>query len=198
MSKPNWIHVTGSELNDACLGEYLDEVITANCSAIYLWKKTFNAALSDLYNSYDAIRLVERLMTAPNGVIQTRRLGHFLNLSGIEMRPQSLPEEKQQALHEWLARDKNRRWFLAYMRKLGTHTPALYVGETGDIINRIKDHIRAQTDFAKEITRYLNWSDLDFHYYDLGPPRSEDAPIRKSLEYITNAITIGGFTKRPG
>ena len=58
--------------------------------------------------------------------------------------------------------------------------------------------MRAHTDFGRTIEERLSWEQLDLHYYDLGPQSENESQLRKALEYMTTALTIGGFTQRPG
>lgn len=192
-----WSSVGGAELVEAhaegSLGDLLQE-----CSAIYMWKRNLHRNAGIGVEARQLTAWLDRLIDSPHGATGRRRLGHFLEVSSIELRPAALTERQSTILKQWLTEPKRGRWLLRYLSHLAPHTPALYVGETGNIRQRTRDHMRANTDFGRTIEAFLPWEQLDLHYYELGPQSEDESQLRKALEYMTTALTIGGFTQRPG
>ncbi len=204
MSTHGWIRLAGPDLHEASQEGYLDEVITDNCSAIYIWKKRLTTSLYELRTGSDAVEWVDRLTAAPNGIVQPKRLGQYLSIKGAELRSAAPPTDKRETLRQWLESNNNRKWFHTFLQHLSTHTPALYVGETGNLLQRTKSHLNGDTDFAQHISRHIAWDLLDLYYFRLGSPTTDGTPttdgasVRQALEFLTTSLTIGGFTTRPG
>ena len=200
MTNQGWKRVEGEELQEAwdenSLSESLEE-----CSAIYMWKKNLRGVPYSLHSSTQIAEWIDELLATPHGLIQDKRLGPFLHVNGIEIRSDALPVPKKNILISWASqKPTNRRWLVQYISALAPYTPALYVGETGNLIARTKKHMDGNTDFGETVKTscHLKWDHLDLYYYNMGRGGNEDNKLRESIEYITNALTIGGFTKRPG
>lgn len=197
VSSSEWSSVGGPELVEALAEGSLHDLLEER-SAIYMWKRNLQRSSGIGVEARQFTQWLGRLIDSPHGATGSRRLGHFLEVSSIELRPAALTERQKTILKQWLVEPRRGRWLTRYLRHLAPHTPALYVGETGNIRQRTRDHMRAHTDFGRTIEERLSWEQLDLHYYDLGPQSEDQSQLRKTLEYMTTALTIGGFTQRPG
>jgi hypothetical protein len=193
-----WRRARGSELVEALAGGGLSNLLSDR-SAVYMWKRN----LRGLGPVPDAIQLVHWLgkqVATPNGRVSSSRISHFLAMSEIRIQAAEMSNERKKIFLKWFQKADNRIWMTRYMTELSSHLPALYVGETGDLCERTKQHLKGQTDFGADVESldYLGWDDLDLFYLDLGPKTEEPSSTRRAIEYITTAVTIGGFTRRPG
>lgn len=170
------------------------------CEALYLWKRNFRPEGYELHSEAAFIQWLNRILTCPYGETRSVRLTHFLEVGSIKLSGPKLDSDKQRLLHAFIQSPKNRRWLMRYLEAVAVHSPALYVGETGNLQNRVTQHLRAQTDFGTYVdgAEELGWRDLDLHYCRVGDPTESSSESRKTLEYLTSVLTIAGYTKRPG
>lgn len=192
-----WSKVTGAELVEALAEGNLQDLLDER-SAIYMWKRNLQRKAGIGVEASQLTAWLDSLIDTPHGATGRRRLGHFLEVSSIELRPAALTERQSTILKQWLSEPRRGRWLMRYLSQLAPHTPALYVGETGNIRQRTRDHMRANTDFGRTIEILVPWDQLDLHYYELGPQSEDESQLRRALEHMTTALTIGGFTQRPG
>lgn len=88
-----------------------------------------------------------------------------------------------------------------YLSELSAHLPALYVGETDNLQQRVKQHIAGDSQFGAQIAAMeeLDWRMMSLFYVKVDNQNLDfAAAARKSLEYVTTSLTIAGFTSRPG
>jgi len=87
-----------------------------------------------------------------------------------------------------------------YVESLEPFAPTLYVGESANLRKRALEHVRYLTDFGLTVqeSEDLSWERLNFHYLVLRKFEEKPEQLRRSLEYISAALTIAGLTKRPG
>lgn len=196
-----WRLTSGAELVQSFRdGDSLTAMLPS-VSAVYMWKLRLADESLVAHDPDGTIRRITRLANTPQGRSQQIQISHALVSVGIEICGAGLPDYKRQVLTRFLAQQKqNNRWMINYLRGLEQHLPALYVGETGDLPRRTRDHLAGLTDFGQAISKEpgLDWSDLNFYYADLGPPSNSDSPLRKAMEYITAVLTVSAFTQRPG
>ena len=192
-----WRTVRGSEIVESLAEGGLQDLL-GECSAIYMWKRSLRTTAEADNSPDEMMKWINSLVESPQGVVRGKRLGPFLHVTGLELRPNSLTGPQQETLQRWLRQPKARRWLRNYLAQLASHTPALYVGETTRLHRRIKEHLSGETNFGASIEGRIQWDDLDLHYYDMGESQQEDNKRRRAIEYLTNAFTIGGYTQRPG
>lgn len=197
VSNRGWRSVRGSEIVESLAEGGLRDLLGER-SAIYMWKRALRAAAGAGGSAEEMMRWIDSLVESPQGVVRGKRLGPFLHVTGLELRPNSLTGQQRETLHRWLRQPKTRRWLTDYLSQLAAHTPALYVGETANLHRRIREHVTGQTSFGVAIEGQLQWEDLDLNYYEFSNPQQEENNRRKAIEFLTNAFTIGGFTQRPG
>ncbi len=196
-----WKMVRGDELSEAfaSASRGVRELLPER-SAVYVWKRSLRGLTPRSADPAALVAWLERQVTTPQGRIAGHRVGHFIRLGEVELRAGRLSPVKRQSLERFARKPMNRRWLIAYVEQLSRHAPALYVGEAGNVRLRCEAHLRGDTDFGADVRDlpYLAWDDLDLYYYDLGPAGPETNQFRKAIEFITAAVTIGGFTRRPG
>ncbi len=192
-----WELLNAGELVEALDEQRLDELLEKR-SAIYVWKKTLQDSRRILADGQSLIDWIDHLLSTPHSIVNDKHISPHIHFRSIELKSQPATAHARQILRHWAADRKNRHWLNAYLRSLSQHTPALYVGETGNLQRRIAEHLRGQTDFGALVEERLSWNFLDLYYFDLGNEGPEDSQLRKAIEYITNSITFAGYTKRPG
>lgn len=196
-----WNMVRGDELSEAfnSATRGVRELLPER-SAVYVWKRSLRGLTPASADPATLVAWLERQIATPNGRVTKHRVGHFLRIEAMELRAGNLSPAKRGSIERWAQKPKNRRWLIAYVERLSRHAPALYVGEAGNVRRRCEAHMRADTDFGEDVRDlpYLSWEDLDLYYYDLGPPAEETNEVRKAIEFITAAVTIGGYTRKPG
>lgn len=192
-----WRSLKGSELVEALEDESLEEFVEP-CSAIYMWKKNLHATSLAIKDARALVDWISQQVNSPSGVITDKSVGQFLWLSRLELRSNSIPRRQRELLQNWLADRRHRKWLTQYTGLLEAQTPALYVGETGNLTKRTKDHLSGHTNFANRIRGLITWEDLSLYYFSLGETSDSDSEVRKVVEYLTNSLVIGGFTQRPG
>lgn len=192
-----WRTVRGSEMVESLAEGGLRDLL-GECSAIYMWKRNLRTTAGADSSADEMLKWINSLVESPQGVVRSKRLGPFLHVTGLELRPNSLTGRQQETLRRWLRQPKARRWLRNYLGQLSSHTPALYVGETTKLHRRVKEHLSGETSFGASIEDKIQWDELDLHYYEIGESQQEENSTRRAIEYLTNAFTIGGYTQRPG
>lgn len=192
-----WRALKGSELVEALEDENLEEFVEP-CSAIYMWKKNLHATSLAIKDAQTMVDWISRQVDSPSGVVSDKSVGQFLWVSRLELRSNSLPRRQRELLQNWATERRHRKWLTQYVSLLEAQTPALYVGETGNLTKRTKDHLRGHTNFSNRIEGLIAWEELSLYYFSLGKATDSSSEIRKIVEYLTNSLVIGGFTQRPG
>ncbi|KUI17019.1 hypothetical protein AU192_21130 [Mycobacterium lehmannii] len=143
---------------------------------------------------------LESLTTGIRGKSQMRAISHILQIPSVELRGRGLTKDKANYLLQFLKTPQSRMWMKQYIESLENFAPTLYVGETGNFQKRAAEHVRHVTDFGLTVQESsdLSWEKLDFHYMVLKGFETKPELLRKSVEYISAALTIAGLTKRPG
>ena len=195
--RTKWERVAAYELLEAVADGNLD-VLVPDASAVYMWKRRLRPPTEARHDGRVLVEWVDEQLDTPQGSVRSKRLGTFLTAERIDLRAARLPSSKSEILRRWTSKERNRKWLVNFLQDLSEHAPALYVGETGNLRNRVRDHLKGRTDFSGAVEVHFSWSDLDFFYYELGPPREAGTEWRRTIEYVTTGITIGGFTQRPG
>lgn len=186
-------------LNAVESGESLKPYISDG-GGVYFWKVRFRPEPWESSDAASMVAWINRLTSGICGRSETRALSHILQIPRVEIRGRGLNLEKSQYLLEFLKSSNSRRWLAEYVESLERFAPTLYVGETGDLQRRAAEHIRHLTDFGLNVqeSEELSWEYLNFHYLVLRDFDSKPERLRKSVEYISAALTIAGLTKRPG
>ncbi|MFP3881922.1 MAG: hypothetical protein ACLFWH_06340 [Actinomycetota bacterium] len=194
-----WSVARGPELVEGLASSELGDVLPKR-SAVYMWKRNLQGIRPLSTDADTLVQWLDTQISVPHGRVASQQVGHFIALGHVELRSPSLSPQKRESLRRFAQQNQNRRWLITYLAELAQHAPALYVGETGNIRTRAAAHLRGDTDFGQEMgaLENLEWEDVDLYYYDLGPPRRESGELRKAIEYITTAFSIGAYTRRPG
>jgi hypothetical protein len=196
----SWDQVSGSDLAELFQSGDSLEILLPRVAAIYMWKLRLADDRLVVQNPRQTLRQLIKLATTPQGRTRALSASHGLVSMGVELCGGGLPTPKVQALGKFLEQPKNNRWMINYLRNLEQHLPALYVGESGNLPKRIREHLSGSTDFGQIVVNEprLDWRGLNLYYMSMGPPAQSDNPVRKSMEYLTAVLTVSAFTQRPG
>lgn len=195
-----WQLASGAELSELYQsGESLTTLLPT-VSAVYMWKLRLAEDHLVPHDPALTLRHLIKLTRTPQGRTLPIAASHGLISVGIELCGPGLPSFKQKALAKFLAKPKNNRWMISYLRDLEQHLPALYVGETGNLPKRAKEHLAGLTDFGQTIAqeKQLSWANLNLYYTSLGSATEVESALRRAIEYITAVLTVSAFTRRPG
>ena len=198
-SKLEWLRVRGEDLVEGYESGSLADLLPER-SAIYLWKRNLRCTSNEMATAESMTAWLARQVQTANGRVDGSRVSHFAYVKEFELRPGELKEERQKLFMDYFKRRNSRRYMARYMKEVATHLPALYVGESGNLLRRVAQHIHGDSQFGTTITEHsdLSWIDLDLFYWELDEADDNDNELRKAIELVTTAVTIGGFTRRPG
>ena len=185
------------ELYDS--GQSFESALPAT-PAVYLWKLNIRASIAESAESLSMTNWLDRLCKLPLGRSHGVRVGHFLTLGDIELRGNGLPPDKKASFQNFLTKPANRRWLLGYLDELSAHMPALYVGETERLPQRVREHVAGASVFGAQVSEDpdLSWEALDLWYAPISACGEQAVKARRSLEYLSTIMTLAGFTRRPG
>lgn len=201
-----FLSVSGEELVQALqeggdLSLYFDD-----CSAVYMWRMNYKAPRSAAESQAEFLAWFERVRTVPHALVGEQQLTHFLLFKEIALVPGQWSAGKTNEFAQAAASPKHRKFFSAYMQQLAQFAPSLYVGETSNLVSRVRDHLTGLSGFGEwvNLSHQLTWADLDIHYLNLGASRddlTEDGKRKRTrtlLETIATDIAIGGMVVRRG
>lgn len=195
-----WQVCRGAVLSSAVEAEDSLEPYIDDGGGIYFWKLRFRPEPWEWSDPASMVAWLESLTTGIRGKSQPHAVSHILQIPSVELRGRGLTKDKANYLLQFLRAPQSRMWLKHYIESLENFAPTLYVGETGNFRTRAAAHVRHLTDFGLTVqeSRDLSWEKLDFHYMVLNGFESKPELLRKSVEYISAALTIAGLTKRPG
>ncbi len=168
-------------------------------SAIYLWKIRVMPDVARR-DGQGLLNHIDRLAQLPQGRLRDVPIGRGLMIEEFLIGGTGLNERKRADLVQ-LVRTANGATFVwKYLMFLQNQVPAIYVGETGDLPRRIKEHIEGSTDFGRTVNDdpVLTWEDLVLDVVRMGEVGDDGVPSRRALEYLTTLMTIANYTQRPG
>ncbi len=196
-----WQSCRGSMLQSAVeAGESLKHYIFADGGGVYFWKARYRPEPWESTDAASMVAWLDRLTSGIHGRSTTSTISHVLQIPSVEIRGGGLNQEKHQYLSQFLKSALARKWLAEYIESLEKFAPTLYVGETGNLRRRAAEHVRHLTDFGLYVQEAsdLSWEFLDFYYLALNNFEQKPEKLRKSIEYVSAALTIAGLTKRPG
>jgi hypothetical protein len=172
--------------------------------AIYAWK--INPMPSTLlpHQPGKVFRLVNELLEMPQGEILQKRLNHSLVIERMVIQGKPLRKsEKEQGnkskdLLEFLNNRDNCSWMIRFLEELGEMLPPLYVGQTLNLAQRAREHLRGELGAGGIVHKHAggDWSKLVL-YYKLAPANVTEGGL-EVLEFVTQSLSISSFTKRVG
>lgn len=198
---PLWVQESGAELKQLYDGGESLGILLPRQPAVYIWKLTLTPDVLQKADPNEYTDWLNRLCSAPLGIVRDTQLSHYLHLSNIELRGRGLPDSKRRFFRSFLSNLTARRWMTQYLAELSTHLPALYVGEADNLQQRVRQHIAGESQFGAQIAAMgeLNWQMMSLFYVKVDNGDSNAAAAaRRSLEYLTTSLTIAGYTSRPG
>jgi hypothetical protein len=204
LKKLEWQSVSGEELEDAVLRRSSITDLIEPREAIYVWRRQIAAPPVAMQGAANFNKWVDQVLETHFGVVGRKELTHYLTLERLTVGGGGLSEGKVKTLRQMTTDDKSRRFICKFMASMNSFVPPLYVGETGNMSVRAKQHVRYETLFG-ELLRdelRLQWRDLNLYYYCLGPSRDDDDPSRKPrrtlLEMIATRLVLAGCVTRIG
>ncbi|WP_139363085.1 hypothetical protein [Gordonia sp. IITR100] len=196
-----WASQPGEALYDALrVDEGIDDLIPRT-PAVYMWKRTLRPDIVARSDPSAFIEWIDKLCSSPYGQIIDTQLNHFLAVQSIELSGRGLSKDKRGYLRTFLSDERARRWMTEFLAGLDNHLPSLYVGETGNLVTRVAEHIEGQSSFGQIIntSTQLDWRDLTLHYCIVRATDELASKVaRQTLEYLTSTVTVAGFSQRIG
>lgn len=196
-----WASQPGETLYDALrIDERIDDLIPGK-PAVYMWKRTLRPGIVARSDASAFIDWIDKLCSSPYGRIVDTQLNHFLAIQSIELAGRGLSKDKREYLRSFLSEERARRWMAEFLAGLDSHLPSLYVGETGNLVTRVAEHIEGQSNFGKIVnaSTQLDWADLTLHYCVVRATDETASKVaRQTLEYLTSTVTVAGFSQRIG
>ena len=198
-SKKQWQRVRGDDLVEGYESGTLEEILPER-SVIYLWKRNLRCHNNESDTAERLTRWLAKQFRIPNGRVVESQISHMIHVPVLELRPGELPPQRQRLFTKYFRRPSNRRYLTNYLEGVALHLPALYVGESGNLLRRTREHLHGESQFGSTVAKDpdLSWIDLDLFYWDLSEADEDENQLRKAIELVTTAVTIGGFTRRPG
>jgi predicted GIY-YIG superfamily endonuclease len=196
-----WQSESGTELLELFDGGESLGTLLPKCPAVYMWKLSLSPTVLQRSDAEEYTTWLDELCSLPLGRVLDTQISHFLRLSEVEIRGRGLTDEKKNFFRKFLAAGASRRWMTEYIAELSAHLPALYVGETENLQQRITQHIAGDSQFGLQVKSdaALSWRTMQLYYAEIAHKDATFAiAARRSLEYLTSSLTIAGFTTRPG
>ena len=200
-----WELLSGAEVEDAYVHQASLQDLIPACEAIYLWRRRLSVPTGAIHDGQEFMTWLEDAMQAPTGEIRNQHLSHFAQLERLTIRGQKLTPEKRRLLERFAGRPKMRKWLAHYVRSLAQFSPPLYCGETGNLAQRTRDHVSADTGFGKQVLqrKVPPWSELELAFYALGDDAAKDDDLRAKerrtlLEIVTTSFSVAGYVVRRG
>ncbi|MBE1548132.1 hypothetical protein GGC64_002140 [Mycobacterium sp. OAS707] len=196
-----WQSESGAELLDLYNGAEPLSVLLPKSAAVYMWKLSLTPGILQKTDPDEYTTWLDSLCSLPLGRIVDSQLSHYLRLSKVEIRGRGLPEQKKQFFRKFLSPPSARKWMTEYISELSGQLPALYVGETENLQQRVTQHLSGDSQFGAQVREIpeLNWNMMRLYFVKIDNKDADFAAVaRRSLEYLTSTLTIAGFTTRPG
>ena len=199
-----WEILSGAEVEDVYVHQASLQDLIPACEAIYLWRRRLSVPKRAIHDGEEFMAWLEDAMQAPTGEIRNQHLSHFALLEHLTIRGQKLTPEKHRLLAKFASRPRMRKWLAHYVRSLAQFSPPLYCGETGNLAQRTRDHVSAETGFGRQVQgqKVPPWSELELAFYTLGDAVKDDdlhAKERRTLlEIVTTSFSVAGYVVRRG
>lgn len=203
--RPTWKTASGLELESAAVANELEYVID-RCAAVYAWRRDW-VPPKQHRGTDELIAWLRAALSTPYSIIGPRTLSQIVVIDGLKVGGGSLTDSKL-GLLERLARTAKGRSFLnGYLSSLTDLSPVFYVGETNNLVRRVREHLQGLTTFAETLssTLKLTWTDMRLYYFNVGNESddAEDAStpgksLRTLLELVATRAAGAGSVKRPG
>lgn len=164
-------------------------------AGIYMWKINLNIEKISLGTS-SLMDHLKFITTSKFAISEPSKVFHSLQIGSVILQGAGLTEDKLELFNALAQSQGGQKYIRDFLNELNTHLPSLYVGETGNIAKRAKEHLEDSTFTNRlEINSDLNLSDLNFYYLEI--PQAEK-PIRQAFESLTTMLTGGWLVKRQG
>lgn len=194
---PNWQVVRGRDLTEA-YGVFPITSVLSNSAAIYMWKRNLAPPWLAQHSRQEMYDWCKKLVETPSGVIEGAQISHSLKSLGFELVGKL--DAKKDSLNEFLSTPEHRKWAFKFLQDLEPHTPPIYVGQTQNLEKRVRSHMSGVDGFGKKISEHsnLSWDDLHLRYCIVTGKVEVTKKYIEAMEYITQVLTISGYTTRAG
>jgi len=192
-----WKTIDFTILNEA-RDDSLQNVV-ASCPAIYIWRRKFLGPSGGANNVEVFTKWVKELTSQPVAKVSSMYLNHCLSIEGVQVGGGGLTSKKDETLRSICSPGK-RKFVIDFVQSLSVFTAPIWIGETGDLCKRVKQHLDGATDLKSYVkTLGIDLSDLQLDYM---PFSAEDDSITSDLiklfEMISQRILAPFGTQRPG
>lgn len=143
---------------------------------------------------------LKQISELPQGRLGSILLSRSVELSGLTLGGTGLTESKLQYFRNYVQDPNRARWLGAYLKSLESRIPALYVGKATNLVTRVAQHLRGDTDFGVAVMadEKLDWSLLNLEYVNLGKAQQVKPETLLALEQLFTVLSIASFTRRAG
>ena len=203
MARIRWKSVVGGELLEAGKGATTLDDLLDDCQAVYLWRRRIVAPRHVASNSHQLSQWLDRALAVPYSLVGPSQITHYITSRGFAIGGGPLSVAKQVTLKP-ISVDPSLRVMLGeYVASLSDFTPPLYVGETGNVRRRVREHMNGETQFSQtlQLEIGLGFSDVVLYYLNLGPStdgEEDKHASRTLLEAIACRLTLAGNVRRIG
>ena len=189
---PKWSFRSGAEIEEAYVKQRPLSDLLPTCPAIYVWRRSLEVPDHARRDSQAFVEWLNKAMQVPVGEVRDQRLSHFAVLRQLTLQSQGLTETKKRQFTALVSTPKKRRWLAHYVRQLGQFSPPPYCGETGNILQRTRDHLSGETGFGQHVRckHVPSWSELELAYYSLEKVQPKDERHAREFARTTKADTI--------
>lgn len=177
---------------DGTLGDHIP-----NVPGIYCWKiNPYRKIL--LPSDYEGIlEQVCHLMKLPQFETGFTRINHSLVSRGFAHSGEPIAGDKYVKLREWLKDLENAQWMIAFLKDLNGFMPNLYVGQSEQLANRVRQHLQGRSKFGQKIndSAELSWQDLLVCWRVIP---DADSQLLEAIELVTTVVSLSGFVEKAG
>lgn len=198
----SWTVQDAGELIDARAERNLAELLPA-APAIYLWRRKLTAPLVCRGSDREFRQWVKDTCQQPSARLSRRTLSYCVWFDGLQVGGGGLSADKEKTLEVLGASRKGREHVLSYIESLTALMPVIYLGQTDNLLARVRSHIDGTTGLRAYITDLLglSWQDVDVWYVVTSPTgegSEHGTAIRELLELIAQRIVAPFAVERPG
>ena len=198
---PTWRMVDGVELEERLVQvNGLSEVLPSG-PGIYIWRRQFKASPAAKSSPHAFRTWIKKTLTTPIAVIKRREISHYASFEGLQLGGQALSLEKDRTLSRVSEADKGRKFVAGFVESLEQFAPVIYVGEAVSILDRVRTHLKGDSDLrgVVETELGLRFGDLTLFYCEVPVGDEENMKaVRTFLETLATKLTLAPCVRRIG
>lgn len=190
------VELSGPYAGDQLADAYRHNELDGFCDegpGVYLWLRRISPTSEQIATQEAFLNWIRGELARSQGVV-TDTLRHMGKMS-LSVGGAHLDERKLKALGEVAGTRRERQHVQALLRQFD-YTVSLYVGETQNVADRIRQHLAGQTDFSARLNEYgYAWGSVGLKYAVLD---NWTASQRRALERSLAIFTLAPNTSRAG